>query len=135
MNSNDIKRKTNILIFFQELANQLIAMYIASGEYETAEEIFNQVKEPNVQNYVGLMNYFNQLRNWERTLQLYDQMKLQRRIQLDVATYLTVLLAIKETSNIDKAKQIEQDLLKQNLWHNHVEIQKILKEILKTPDD
>jgi len=106
-------------------------MYIASGDYSIAEEFFNQIKERNVQNYVALMNYYNQSKNWERTLQLYDQMKMQRKIQADVPTYLTVLSAIKEINNIDKAKQIEEDILKQNLWQNHVDIQKLLKEILK----
>jgi pentatricopeptide repeat protein len=109
-------------------------MYIASGDYAIAEEIFSQIKEPNIQNYVGLMNYYNQAKNWQRTLQLYDQMKMQRKIQIDVPTYLTVLSAIKEMNDIDKAKQVEQDLLKQNLWQNHVDIQKLLKEILKVSD-
>jgi pentatricopeptide repeat protein len=109
-------------------------MYIASGDYPIAEEFFNQIKEPNVQNYVGLMNYYNQSKNWTRTLQLYDQMKTQRKIQADVPTYLAVLLAIKEMNNIDKAKEIQEDLLKQNLWQNHVEIQKLLQEILKISD-
>jgi hypothetical protein len=109
-------------------------MYIASGDYKIAEECFNQVKEPNVQNYVALMNYSNQSQNWGQTLQLYDKMKIQPKIQPDVPTYLSVLYAIKELNNIDKAKQIEQDILKQNLWQNHVEIQKLLKEILKTSE-
>jgi len=107
-------------------------MYIASGDYKIAEEYFKQIKEPNVQNYVALMNYSNQLQDWQRTLELYDQMKMQRKIQADVSTYLAVLSAIKEMNNIDKAKQIQEDILKQNLWQNHVEIQKFLKEILKT---
>jgi hypothetical protein len=37
-------------------------------------------------------------------------------------------------NNIDKAKEIQEDLLKQNLWQNHVEIQKLLQEILKISD-
>ncbi|CAF5138110.1 unnamed protein product, partial [Rotaria sp. Silwood1] len=52
-------------------------------------------------------------------------------IQPDIPTYLTVLTAIKEMNNIDKAKQVQEDILKQNLWQNHVEIQKLLEEILK----
>ena len=107
-------------------------MYIASGDYAIAEEFFSQIKEPNVQNYVGLMNYYNQSKNWQRTLQLYDQMKTQRKIQADVPTYLAILSAAKELNDIDKAKQIEEDLLKQNLWQNHIEIQNLLKEVLKT---
>jgi pentatricopeptide repeat protein len=106
-------------------------MYIASGDYSIAEEYFNQIKEPNVKNYVALMNYYNEIKNWERTLQLYDQMNMQRKIQADISTYLAVLLAIKELNNIDKAKQIEEDLLKQNLWQDHIEIKKLLKDILK----
>ncbi len=106
-------------------------MYIASGDYSIAEEYFNQIKEPNIQNYVGLMNYYNEIKNWERTLQLYDQMNMQRKIQADISTYLAVLLAIKELNNIDKAKQIKEDLLKQNLWQDHIEIKKLLKDILK----
>jgi len=106
-------------------------MYISSGDYSIAEEYFNQIKEPNIQNYVGLMNYYNEIKNWERTLQLYDQMNMQRKIQANISIYLAVLLAIKELNNIDKAKQIQEDLLKQNLWQDHVEIQKLLKEILE----
>ncbi|CAF3953032.1 unnamed protein product [Rotaria sp. Silwood2] len=106
-------------------------MYIASGDYTIAEEYFNQIKERSVSNYVAFMNYYNQLKNWERTIQLYDQMKMQRKIQPDVPTYLTVLTAIKEMNNIDKAKQVQEDILKQNLWQNHVEIQKLFEEILK----
>ena len=111
--------------------NQIILMYIGSGDYSIAEEYFNQIKEPSIQTYIALMNYYNQSKTWERTLQLYDQMKIQRKIQADIPTYITVLTAIKQLNNIDKAKQIEQDLLKQNLWQNHNEIQKLLKEILK----
>jgi len=118
----------------KELSNQIISMYIASGDYSIAEEFFNQIKEPNVQNYVGLMNYYNGIKNWERTLQLYDQMKMQRKIQADLSTYLTVLSAIKQMNNIDKAKQIKEDILKQNLWQNHSEIEKLFKEILKASD-
>lgn len=106
-------------------------MYIASGDYAIAEELFNQTKEPNVQNYVALMNLNNQRKNWQRTLQLYDQMKTQRKIQADVSTYLAVLSAIKEINNIDKAKEIKEDILKQNLWQNHIEIENSLKEIIK----
>jgi len=106
-------------------------MYISSGDYSIAEEYFNQIKEPNIQNYVGLMNYYNEIKNWERTLQLYDQMNMQRKIQANISIYLAVLLAIKELNNIDKAKQIQEDLLKQNLWQDHVEIKKLLKDILK----
>lgn len=109
-------------------------MYIAAGDCATAEEYFNQIKEPTLANYVGLMNYHNQSKNWGRTLQLYDQMKTQRKIQYDVPTYLSVLTAVKETKDIDKAKQIEQDILKQNLWQNHPEIQKLLGEILEKSD-
>lgn len=106
-------------------------MYIASGDYLTAEELFKQVKVQSVQNYVGLMNYFNQSKNWQRTLELYDQMKLQRKIQADLPLYLAVLTAIKEEKNLDKAKEIQDDLLKQNLWQNHIEIQNLLKEIFQ----
>jgi len=123
----ELKQKSSHYMKNKELVNQIIAMYIASGDYSIAEEYFNQIKEPNVQNYVALMNYYNQSKNWERTLQLYEQMKMQRKIQADVPTYLAVLSAIKQISNIDKAKQIQEDLLKQNLWQNHVEIQKLLK--------
>ncbi len=111
--------------------NQIIAMYIASGDGLIAEELFNQVKESSIQNYVGLMNYFNQSKNWQRTLELYDRMKLQRKIQADLATYLAVLTAIKEGNYRDKVKEIQEDLLKQNLWQNHIEIQNLLKEISK----
>jgi pentatricopeptide repeat protein len=106
-------------------------MYIASGDCLTAEELFQQIKEPSVQNYVGLMNYFNQSKNWQRTLELYDRMKVQRKIQADPPTYLAVLTAIKEEKNLDKAKEIQEDLLKQNLWQNHIEIQNLLKDIFK----
>ena len=111
----------------QELANQLISMYLASGDFAVAEELFGQVKEPTVPNYVGLMNYYNQAKQWERTVQLYEQMKGQRRIQPDVPTYLHVFAAVKETSSSEKAKEIREDILKQNLWQNHPEIQKFLK--------
>ena len=114
------------------MSNQIIALYIASGDYTVAQTIFQQVKEPNVQNYVGLMKYFNGEKNWERTTELYDQMKAQPKIQPDVATYLCVLQAVKETKNADKAKQIEADLLKQNLWQSHDGIQTLLKEIIKS---
>jgi pentatricopeptide repeat protein len=107
-------------------------MYIASGDYQTAEEYFKQIKEPNVQNYVALMNYYNQSQKWEQTLQLYDQMKTQRKIQPDVPTYLAILEAIRETKNLDRAKQVQEDILKQNLWQNHAEIQKVLSEVLET---
>lgn len=106
-------------------------MYIACNDYSIAEELFKQIKEPTVQNYVGLMNYNNQLKNWEKTLELYNQMKNQRKIQADIPTYLSVLLAIKQLNNIDKAKEIQEDILKQNLWHNHNEIQDYLKDIFK----
>ena len=56
-------------------------------------------------------------------------MKGQRRIQPDVSSYLSVLTAVKEMKNLEKAKEIQADLLKQNLWQNHVEIQKLLEEI------
>ena len=101
-------------------------MYIASGDCVTAEELFNQVKEPSVQNYVGLMNYFNQTKNWQRTLELYDRMKQQRKIQADPPTYIAVLTAAKEEKNSDKVKEIQDDLVKQNLWQNHSEIQQLL---------
>ncbi|CAF0935814.1 unnamed protein product [Rotaria sordida] len=130
----ELKQKTSAYLKNKELSNQIIAMYIASGDYTIAEEYFNQIKEPNVSNYVALMNYYNKLKNWERTIQLYDQMKMQRKIQSDIATYLAVLTAIKEMNNIDKAKQVKEDILKQNLWQNHVEIQKLLEEILKISD-
>ena len=32
-------------------------MYFASNDFSVAEELFGQVKEPNVQNYVSLMNH------------------------------------------------------------------------------
>ncbi|CAF2414978.1 unnamed protein product [Rotaria sp. Silwood2] len=127
----ELKQKTSTYMKNKELSNQIIAMYIASGDYTIAEEYFNQIKERSVSNYVAFMNYYNQLKNWERTIQLYDQMKMQRKIQPDVPTYLTVLTAIKEMNNIDKAKQVQEDILKQNLWQNHVEIQKLFEEILK----
>ncbi|CAF3015252.1 unnamed protein product [Rotaria socialis] len=127
----ELKQKTSNYIKNKELSNQIVAMYIASGDYSIAEEYFNQIKEPSVANYVGLMKYYNQLKNWEQTIQLYDKMKLQRRSQPDVSIYLTVLTAIKEMKNIEAAKQVEQDLIKQNLWQNHAEIQNILGEILR----
>ena len=111
----------------QELANQLIAMYLASGDHAIAEELFGQVKEPTVPNYVGLMNHYNQSKQWQRTVQLYEQMKGQRRIQPDVPAYLHVIAAVTETNSAEKAKEIREDILKQNLWQNHPEIQKFLK--------
>ncbi|CAF3825693.1 unnamed protein product [Adineta steineri] len=128
---DELKQKTANTMKNKELSNQIVAMYIAAGDYNIAEEYFKEIKEPNVQNYLGLMNYYNQSKNWKRTLELYDQMKMQRKIQPDVPTYLAVLLATKEINNIDKAKQIQDDIIKQNLWQNHSEIQKLLKEILK----
>ena len=104
-------------------------MYIASGDCLTGEELFNQVKEPTVQNYVGLMNYFNQSNNWQRTFELYDRMKQQRKIQADPASYLAVLTAIKEGKNGEKLKEVQEDLFKQNLWQNHPEIQTLVKDI------
>ncbi len=101
-------------------------MYISSGDCVTAEELFNQVKEPSVENYVGLMNYFNQTKNWQRTLEFYDRMKQQRKIQPDPSTYIAVLTAVKEGKNVDKLKEIREDLVKQNLWQNHSEIQNLL---------
>ncbi len=104
-------------------------MYIAAGDYSIAEEMFNQVKEPSVQNYAALMSYHNQSQNWQNTLQLYDRLKTQRKAQPDVPIYLAVLSAIKQTKNTEKAQEIKEDLSKQDLWQNHGEIQKLLKEI------
>lgn len=100
-------------------------MYIASGEYSQAEEIFNQIKEPTVQNYVGLMQVFNQSKNYERVFQLYEQFKAQRKIQANAEIYLALLTAIKESQQYERVKQIEEDLLKQN----HSDIKNLLKEI------
>lgn len=104
-------------------------MYLASNDFSTAEDLFRQVKEPNVQNYVAFMNHFNETTCWTKTLEFYDQMKTQRKIQADVSTFVAVLNAAKHLKNIEKVKEIQADLLKQNLWQNHGEIQKILKEI------
>ena len=106
-------------------------MYIASGDHSQAEEIFKQIKEPIVQNYVGLMNYFNQSKNYDRTFQLYEQLKMQRKTQADVPTYLAILTAIKDSNQFERVKHIEEDLLKQNLWQNHPEIQNFLQQISK----
>lgn len=104
-------------------------MYLAAGEYSQAEEIFNQIKEPTVQNYVGLMRFYNQSKNYERTFQLYEQLKAQRKIQADVPTYLAILTAIQQSEQYERVKQIEDDLLKQNLWQNHSDIQNFFKQI------
>lgn len=104
-------------------------MYIAAKDFAIAEELFGQVKEPNVSNYVGLMNYYNEMGQWQKTLGLYDQMRGQRKIQPDVSSYLAVLTAVKQTQNREKGKEIEGDLLKQNLWQNHGDVQKLLKEV------
>ncbi|UJR23443.1 hypothetical protein I4U23_026448 [Adineta vaga] len=130
----ELKQKSSTYNKNKELMNQIVAMYTASGDYQLAEEYFRQIKEPNVSNYVALMNHYNQSGKWEDTLKLYDQMKLQRKIQPDVPTYLAVLSAIKQMNNLVQAKQIQEDILKQNLWQNHAEIQKFLGEILKTSD-
>lgn len=104
-------------------------MYLAAKDFAVAEELFGQVKEPSVQSYVGLMNRHNETEQWTKTLALYEQMKTQRKIQADVPTYLAVLTAAKHLKNVEKAKEIQADLLKQNLWQNHGEIQKLLEEI------
>lgn len=106
-------------------------MYIALGDYSQAEEIFKQVKEPTVANYVGLMNYFNQSKNYDGTFQLYDQLKNQRKIQADVPIYLAILTAIKSSNQSERLKPIQEDLFKQNLWQNHPEIQNLLQQIAK----
>lgn len=110
--------------------NQIIAMYIAAGDLPTAEEYFQQVKEPNVANYVALMNHNNQSQKWEQTWQLYERMKAQRKIQPDVPAYLAVLAALRPTKNAERAKQVQEDVLKQNLWQNHAELQRTLSEVL-----
>lgn len=106
-------------------------MFLASGDFSTGEELFKQIKEPNVQNYVMLMNYFNTKENWQQTIELYEQMKQQRKIQADVSTYLNVLAAVKQLKNLDKAKEIQNEILKQNLWQNHEDIKNILNEIFQ----
>ena len=106
-------------------------MYLAAKDFSTAEDLFRQCKEPNIPNYVGLMNYFNETNESTKTFALYEQMKLQRKIQADVSTYIAVLNATKQMKNVDKAKEIQNDLLKQNLWQNHVEIQKLFQEIFQ----
>jgi hypothetical protein len=112
------------------LVNQLIALYLAAEDWTMAEELFGQVKEPNVSNYVGLMTHYNHVGKWPQTLQLYDQLKGQRRIQPDVATYMCALTAVKQSKQIEKGKEIETDIIKQNIWQNHVDLQRVLKETL-----
>jgi pentatricopeptide repeat protein len=107
-------------------------MYLASGDHTIAEELFIQIKEPMVHTYVAMMNYFNKTQQWHRTIQLYDQMKVQRRTQPDIASYLSVLFAVKNNNDIEKAREIQEDIVKQNLWQNHTDIGKCLKEIFET---
>ena len=116
------------------MINQIITTYLAANDLSTAEELFKQVKEPSLPNYIGMMEQFNRINNWNRVVELYNQLKGQRKIQADVATYLNVLIAVKHLKNVEKAKEIQGDLLKQNLWQNHGEIQKILKEIFSKSD-
>lgn len=105
-------------------------MYLASGDYPPAEEYFKQIKEVSLQNYLGLMNAYNRASKYEETFQLYDQLKTQRKIQADVPTYLAVLTACKQLKNVEKATEIQADLVKQNLWHQNADIEHLLKEIL-----
>ena len=101
-------------------------MYLASDNFSLAEEYFKQIKEPNLENFRGLIDGYSQAKNYEAILQLYDQLKSQRKIQVDVPIYVTVLTACKQLNNSTKIQEIRDDLTKQNLWLNHPDIEKFL---------
>ncbi|CAF0788681.1 unnamed protein product [Adineta ricciae] len=131
----ELMEKSSVYTKNKELMNQIVTLYTAAGDYSTAEEYFRKIKEPTVPNYVALMNYYNQSEKYEETWKLYEQMKAQRKIQPDVPTYLAVLSAVKQLKDSAKAKQIQEDITKQNLWQNHAEIEKLFAEIVKTSNE
>jgi len=73
----DLKRLVPTYMKYKELYNQLLDMYIKCGEFTLAEEIFVQIKEPNVINYGSMMKFYNSKQQYEKTLKFYDQLKLQ----------------------------------------------------------
>lgn len=109
------------------MANQIITVYLTCEDFLRAEELFQQIKEPILQNFNGMMSYYNKISRWQQTVELYDKMKAQRKIQLDVTSYVNALTAVNELKNVDKKMEIQADILKQNLWQNHDDIKKFFQ--------
>lgn len=101
------KDLSNDRIFMNELMN----FYLKFHQENQALQIFdNHSNKQTIIDYSLLMKYYNRQYQPEKTLQLYQRLKKQSKIEIDHIIYVLVLQAMANGCCLHSSQQIEEEL-------------------------
>lgn len=102
------------------ILTNLFNTLVKCGDCSTAEIIFSKIKRTLI-DYGNLMNGFNKEDRPEKTLKLFDQMKIDS-IEPDIIIYLSVIKALSEIGIFELSETIIEQMPKSFLIDNKIRV-------------
>ncbi|KAI5059723.1 hypothetical protein GOP47_0026042 [Adiantum capillus-veneris] len=117
---NEISRQ-GLLEESMELGNSLVDMYAKCGALPQAQNVLENLSSRDVVSWSALIAGFAQKGLGQQAVKCFEQMQ-QEGIAPNAVTYLCMLKACAAVGAIDKGKQIHEDVLKQGLLEQNIEL-------------
>jgi pentatricopeptide repeat protein len=101
------------------LSTSLFDALIKCGDCSNAENLFSKTQK-SVMDYGNLMNGFNKENNPSKTLNLFNQMKIDG-VEADLIIYLSVLKALSEIGDYSQSESIDKQIPHSFLVDNQIQ--------------
>ncbi|KAI5083686.1 hypothetical protein GOP47_0003429, partial [Adiantum capillus-veneris] len=121
--NKDLVRGTNIhhnlvqMQLLEECSDALVTMYAKCGELGKAKALFDMHKSKDVITWTALIGGYARAGQGQSALDCLEQMQHQGLLP-DAITYVSALKACAVLKNVDKGKQIHDEIARQGFLHN-----------------
>ena len=101
------------------ISSSLLDALIKCGDISSAEILFSKMTKSSA-NYAVLMGGFNKENNFDKTLRLFDRMKLDG-VEADLFTYLRVIKAASRLGDYSLSRSIVEEIPRSLLSYNQIQ--------------